>query len=73
MLVPLDITNDREICRARGVVAAEAEDRLRHRRQIPLIRPCHPEVTVTGTAVMELSRVDLGVTRTRTAAQMDAV
>lgn len=45
---------------------------LHHRRRI-LLRPYHLEVTVTGTAVMELSRAGLGVTRTRAAAQMDAV
>jgi len=46
---------------------------LRHRRLILLPRPCHLEVTVTGTAAMEQSKAGLGVTRTRTAAQMDAV
>lgn len=45
---------------------------LHHRRRI-LLRPYHLEVTVTGTAVTELSRAGLGVTRTRAAAQMDAV
>jgi len=46
---------------------------LRHRRPILPPRPCHPEVTVTGTAAMELSRAGLGVTRTQADAQMDAV
>lgn len=46
---------------------------LHHRRLTLLPRPHPLEVTVTGTAAMELLRAGLGVTRTRIAARMDAV